>query len=140
LAVQVALLTAAGSTVLAWDETSTLYRTVQIQPAGMTRRRDVATSPHIAGEYEISSVPGGGALLLEVLVTGASWTASDTAKNAIITASQVRRWKLRTTTDGVVETWSCYAADYVSVIEPAFAWAHMRRLTLTIPVSSPVPA
>jgi len=87
-------------------------RVVSVGPGSMSRRREVAISPFVDGEFLISSVKDVVNIALAVRFFGATHAALKANVEAALAAFDQFSYTLTLTLEGEVSTWSCEPADY----------------------------
>lgn len=120
---------------LTFTQASTSYQ-IPNEPIviGRTRRRSVATAPHVAGETELSSVADAARIQMVVRCYGGG-SNPQTLVDAVVTAIEAASWNLAITWDGATRTWKARAADWSAPIGGEDQQlAHRRDLSITVPV------
>jgi hypothetical protein len=119
---------------LTFSETSADYQLVdQVQPAERTRRRVAVTAPHVAGDFELSSVADAARLRMTIRCYGGA-SNPQTLVDAVVTAIEQDAWTLAVTWDGATRSWAANAADWSCPIEGQGALVHRRDITIVVPV------
>lgn len=119
---------------LTFDQASTSYQLVDgIQPAERSRRRVAVTAPHVAGDFELSSVADASKLRMTIRCYGGASNAQ-TLVDAVVAAVEQQSWTLTITWDGATRSWPANAADWTCPIEGQNALARRRDITIVVPV------
>ena len=111
------------------------YELADFAEQGVQRVRDVAESPYVDNEVEVSSRRG--AIKLRVVITCAGSTPSGarTLRDAVLTVAERRVWRLRFVRGGVTDYYECRAADWSTRETTGLLLNFRTELTLTIPVA-----
>ena len=130
---QLRLLNSSGGLVLDIDDTR--FDIVAMAPPEWSRRRTAVTSPVMAGDVELASVPDAGLYGLVIRVKGTSWAQVDARYRALVAALTQRWWLLEGGINGVVETYRANAATTIQApLVPAEIAANRRTVTVQVPV------
>lgn len=112
-------------------------------PGATSLRRQVATSPYIAGGVVVDAVADIGQGSLTVLTTSTSQANLRSALSTLVAAFTQASWELQVSYDGSVYRWACNAADYAPdwSFTPFDRWQWPVRFTFPrqpIAVSGPI--
>jgi hypothetical protein len=135
----VQLLSAPGGTVLATigaaPATAPGYDLLGAGESSVQRRRDVVTSPWVAGEQEVASVEGALTYDLVIHAVGGDWATTQGLVTTIRDAVTRTSWALRETLGGHVEDYLCRAAVSFEARRERDLMINGRcAITVTIPV------
>jgi hypothetical protein len=90
------------------------------------------------GAAEVSSVLAEGVLGVVIRCQGSTWADAWSNRDTLVAAATASSWLLEQTIEGVVQTWTCRAANVTSPFGVENLAACYIDVTLSIPVH-PVP-
>lgn len=78
----------------------------------MSQRRIMATSPYLAGEYQVHSVPGNATESVTIYASGGSWQDCQNNVYRLLDAFMQPKFLIRKDLEANREMWACWTAEY----------------------------
>lgn len=126
------------STLSLMDDTFDIINEPGFDAGRQTWRRELATSPFVAGALEVGAVRDQALGALVMRVKGATHAALQSSISTLVSAFTQSEYTLTVTYDSTSYAWTCQRADYQLGFDQAMRIGFVARVAFTYP-RSPVP-